>query len=73
MAGQARKQENEADDHTVVMVRKQEHMRVSVPLTLIKFRIPSYSGILSPSKISLLTLVNKIKIIPYRHVQRSSL
>lgn len=64
MAGQARTQENEADDHTLFMVKKQERMRVSAQLTLTKFRIPSYSGILSPIKISLLTLVNKIKIIP---------
>lgn len=62
MAGQARKQENEADDHTLFMVKKQERMHVSAQLT--KFRIPSYSGILSPIKINLLTLVNKIKIIP---------
>lgn len=27
MAGQARKQENEADDHTLFMVKKQERMR----------------------------------------------
>lgn len=59
--------------NTVVIVRKQEHMHVSAQLTFIKFRIPSYSGILSPIKISLLTLVNKIKIIPYRQAQRSSL
>lgn len=54
------------------MVKKQEHMHVGVQFTLLKFRISPYSGILSPIKIGLPPSVNKIKIIPYRHVQRSS-